>query len=59
MESSKGKRIPLGAEKEVGSFEAFHAKKSKDIREAKILVDIRGGKETKKSMDVSVNRVPV
>ena len=57
MERLKGEGIPVGGEKEVGTYEEFHAKKSKGIRDGKNLVDSRGGKETKKSMGVSVNRV--
>ena len=62
MERLKGEGIPCGEEGEeeeenVGTYEEFHAKKSKGIREGKNLVGSRGGKKTEKKVDVRVNEV--
>ena len=61
MERLKGQGIPRGEEGEedvVGTYEEFHAKKTKGIKEGKNLVGSRGGKMTKEAkVDVSVNEV--
>ena len=59
MERLKGGGIPRDGEEEenVGTYEEFHAKKSKGIREGKNLVGSRGGQKTEKKADVSVNKV--
>ena len=62
MERLKGEGIPLGegAEEEVGTYEEFHAKKSKGIREGKNLVSSRGGgKKTEKGVNVRMNEIVV
>ena len=56
MERLKGDGIPQGDEEEVGTYEEFHAKKSKGYREGKNLVDSRG-KKAEKSVDVSASEV--
>lgn len=67
MERLKGEGIPLGegAEEEVGTYEEFHAKKSKGIREGKNLVSSRGGggggggKKMEKGVNVRMNEIVV
>lgn len=59
MERLKGEIIPHGEEEEmkVGTYEEFHAKKSKGLREGKNLVGSRGGKKTEEKVDVTVSEV--
>lgn len=59
MERLKGEGIPRceGEEEMVGTYEEFHAKKSKGIREGKNLVGSRGGKKPEKKVDVRVDEV--
>ena len=60
MERLKGGSIPCGEEEEkVGTYEEFHAKKSKGIREGKNLMGSRGGTEIAKKVNVRVNEVTV
>ena len=61
MERLKGKGIPLGegVEEKVGTYEEFHAKKRRGIREGKNLVDSRGGKKTEKVVNARVNETVV
>ena len=61
MERLGGEGIPLGerADEEVGTYEEFHAKKSKGIREGKNLINSRGGKKTEKGVDVRMNEIVV
>ena len=61
MERLKGGDVPgsEGAEEDVGTYEEFHARKSKGYREGKNLAGGGGGKETEKGLNVKVNEVVV
>ena len=61
MERLKGGDIPCseGAEEDVGTYEEFHARKSKGYREGKNLAGGGGGKKTETGVDVKVNEVVV
>ena len=68
MERLVGEGIPLGGEaeeeEEVGTYEEFHAKKSRGIREGKNLVDSRGGgggggKKMDKGVDVRMQEIVI
>ena len=61
MERLKGGNIPCseGGEEDVGTYEEFHARKSKGYREGKNLAGDGGGNKTEKGVNVKVNEVVV